>query len=90
MKFPKDFMREDVLYGCNEDVEMIYDDIIDTTRWSEIHEIVFKYQDKFYMTTYSCGATECQDESPFEYDDDEIQVTEVKPVEVTVTKYKPV
>lgn len=89
MKFSKEFMLEDVLYGCNEEVEVIYDNIIDISRWSQIHEIVFKYNGKFYMADYSCGATEYQDESPWEYVE-EVTVTEVEPVEVTVTQYKPI
>ena len=63
--------------------------IIDTTRWSIVHEIVFEDQGKFYMTTYSEGATECQDERPWEYDD-EIKCTEVELKEVKVKKWVPV
>ena len=41
------------------------------------------------MTTYSEGATECQDERPWEYDD-EIKCTEVELKEVKVKKWIPV
>ena len=64
--------------------------IVDTTRWSIIHEIVFEDNGKFYMTTYSEGATECQDEKPWEYNDDEIECTEVELKEVKVKKWIPV
>lgn len=61
----------------------VVDRIIDTTRWSIVHEIVFEDNGKFYMTTYSEGATECQDERPWEYDD-EVKCTEVELKEVKV------
>ena len=60
--------------------------IVDTTRWSIIHEIVFEDNGKFYMTTYSEGATEIQDERPWEYDD-EIKCIEVELKEVKVKKW---
>jgi len=52
--------------------------------------LIFEYKDKFYMTSYSEGSTECQDERPFEYDEDEINCIEVIPVQELVTVYKPV
>ena len=48
----------------------INDKVIDNTRWSIIHEITFPFDGKFYQTTYSVGATEQQDESPWEYEDE--------------------
>lgn len=87
MKFSKEFMQERVV----EDGDLtVYDKIVETTRWSEIHEIVFKYEDKFYLSSYSCGLTEYQDESPYEYEDEMVEVVEVEPREVKVTKYLPV
>lgn len=75
----------------NVDVaEVVQDEITDTTRWSVHHECVFKLEDKFYMTDYSVGATEMQDESPYEYDGDWVRVTEVEEKQVTVTKFVPV
>ena len=68
----------------------IFDRIVDTTRWSIIHEIVFEDHGKFYMTTYSEGATEMQDERPWEHDNDEIECTEVELKEVKVKKWIPV
>lgn len=69
--------------------EVIYDKVIDNSRWSVIHEIVFKLDDKFYLTHYSVGATECQEERPWEYEDD-IRCVEVVEKEVLVKKYVPV
>jgi len=65
------------------DVEVVEDDITDTGRWSVHHELTVRIKDKFYKTYYSKGATECQDERPFEYDK-EVQFTEVKQVEKVV------
>lgn len=75
-------------YNTNE-FKVISDDIVDTSRWSEIHEMIFqdKGDGKFYRTNYSQGLTECQDESPYEYDSDMIEVDQVVPKEVTVIKY---
>jgi len=91
---------KDIAYGCDgdhaEDWEEygdevfavnVYDKIYDTSRWSEHHEQVFRIGDRFFMTGYSVGATEMQDESPYEYEGEWVEVTEVVPKEVTVTKY---
>lgn len=69
-----------------EGIKVIYDKLIDTTRWSEIHEIVFEKDGKFYMDTYSVGATEMQDESPWEYS--EPNFVEVFPHEETIIVYR--
>jgi hypothetical protein len=71
----------------NEVFDVIYDKIIDTTRWSVVNEMVFRFQDKFYKTSYSSGATESQDESPYEHEPDLIEVNEVVPREFTVIRY---
>ena len=63
--------------------EALSDRIVDTSRWSEHHEILFEYENVFYLTSYSCGATEIQDESPWEYDESvKCFVVEKKIVEV--------
>jgi len=71
--------------------EMVRSELVDTSRWSNIHEVVYKDLDsgKFYSSTYSVGATECQDESPYENDGDEIEFTEVVPKEVIKIEYVP-
>ena len=68
--------------------EVISNDIIDTSRWSNIYEMVFKYEDKFYKTSYSKAATESQDESPYEYAANEIECKEVIQVEEVVKVWK--
>ncbi|MEH7552848.1 hypothetical protein [Bacillus altitudinis] len=61
-------------------------EIVETSRWSIHYRIVFAYQDKFYETTYKEGATELQEESPWEYDD-QVECFEVELKEVMVKKW---
>lgn len=86
IKFSRDYLKNELDLPYNN---TIVDRIIDTTRWSIIHEIVFADKGKFYMTTYSEGATECQDERPWEFDD-EIECEEVELREVKIKKWVPV
>jgi hypothetical protein len=84
MKFKKEFLIDelDLPYSAIEDK------VIDNSRWSIHHEIVFEHEGKFYRTYYSVGATECQDEEPWEYDD-EVDCTEVVQKEITVMAWVP-
>lgn len=71
-------------------VELIDDSITDTSRWSIHHSIIFRWTDgKTYRAYYSESATECQDESPWEYDDD-VECEEVAEVPVTTTEWQTV
>ena len=67
MKFAKDFLRD-------FDGETIEDKITEKSRWSLYHRRIFKHDGKLYETYYSVGATEQQDESPYEDEPDEIEV----------------
>lgn len=89
-KFAKEELLE-ALQGDSAKYETVVNEIDGTSRWSATYTYVFKELEtgKFYRTWYNCGLTEYQDESPWEYED-EIQATEVEPVEVTVVKYQPV
>lgn len=88
MKFNKLFMQcladEDI---NPEEGEVVVNEVIETTRWSIIYYIVFKVDGKYFSSSYSRGATEMQDESPYEYEGDEIECDEVFPVERIVTEY---
>jgi len=64
----------------------IHDEIVDTGRWTIHHKIIFENNGVFYSTYYGEGATEAQDESPWEYDDD-VECIEVELREVTVKKW---
>jgi hypothetical protein len=85
MLFKKEFLQN---IEDNEDVEIISTTLEDNGRWSLFYKRIFKFEDKFYETYFSRGATECQDESPYEYDDDEIDCAEVFPVEKTIIVYE--
>ncbi len=80
VKFNKEELLED---GVLDDA--VHDEIIDKGRWSVHHEVIFEKDNKFWKTSYSVGATEYQDERPWEYLK-EVECTEVhkviKPMEV--------
>lgn len=88
MKFNKETLRN-ILYGEESDFIIIKDEIVDNTRWSIVHDLVFRQisTDKYYMTDYSVGATEEQDERPFQYAAEEIECDEVEPREKMVVTY---
>ena len=88
MKFKKEFMQN-LVWDDEDGAEIIEDNIVENSRWSILHAIVFKINDKFYTSHYSVGATENQPETPYEYEDNEIECQEVIPVEKTVIKYIP-
>lgn len=74
-------------YGSKEHgVEVISDEMVDKDRWSVQYELTVKIQGKFYQSYYRVGATEYQDERPWEYDK-EVTFVEVEPVETVVVKY---
>lgn len=66
--------------------------LIDTFRWSNLHEVVYLdlTTGKYWHSSYQVGATECQDEGAYDRDGDEIELTEVVPFEVITIKYKEV
>ena len=85
--FKKEFLREEVLWGS---VEVVLDEMVDHSRWSVHHRLIFKFEDKYWETSYSVGATESQYESPWEYDDDVIKCKQVEPKAVQKIEYVPV
>ena len=82
MKFKTEFLREELDLPWSA----VEDSIIDQGRWSIYHKIIFEYNGKHYKTHYSVGATELQEERPWEYKK-EIECTEVELKEVTVKKW---
>lgn len=69
--------------------KIIEKNITTTTRWSVYYDVVFEIEGKFYATSYSVGATEMQDESPYEHSGEWEEVTEVEPTEVMTIMYVP-
>ena len=84
-KFSRDYLTEelDLPYSA------ISNEIIDTSRWSVYHKIVFEDNGKFYSAIYSEGATELQDEKPWEYQD-KVECIEVELKEIKVKEWVPV
>jgi len=89
MKFRGEWLRRLVWHESMDESEakIVHTEICDTTRWSIVHRIVFEFNQKFYESYYSVGATENQDESPYEFED-EVDCPEVEPVEKTVVVYE--
>lgn len=83
MKFKRDDLRDDV----GDPDTTVLDETIGTSRWSVQHRRVFKRDGKLYETHYSRGATEQQDESPYEHDPEEIECAEVFAREKTIVVY---
>lgn len=67
----------------------IEDNVIGNDRWSVHHCIIFEYNGKYYRAYYSEGATELQDECPWEYED-VVSCEEVELREVSVKQWCPV
>lgn len=88
MKFPTEDLKE-MLWGDHDRsvYEVMRDEMVDTGRWSIYYRLVFKYQDKYYAVGYGRGATECQDEQPFENEGDTVECDEVQRVEKVVIDY---
>jgi len=93
-KFPKrvlqDLLREDIYEFEEQPIDIVSDKVVDNSRWSVIHDLLFKHGDKIYFARYSRGATENQDEMPFEYEGPEIECPEMEEYEVVVKKYRKV
>jgi len=78
MIFQKELLKDKVDEG-------VFQEIIERSRWSILYREIFQHDGKFYETYYSTAATECQDELPYEFDDDDIWCDEVELIE-KVTK----
>jgi hypothetical protein len=81
------FTKEEMLDILDDGSDVVLNESVDKTRWSIIHRLIFKKDGKLYETHYSVGATESQDESPWEYDKT-VDCTEVEPYEKTITEYR--
>jgi hypothetical protein len=78
-----------VLWG--DEGKIVLNEIIDKSRWSTIHRLIFmpEGETKLYEASYSRGATEQQDEQPWQYVDED-ECVEVEAFEKTVIDYRPV
>ena len=88
MLFKKQFLLDVLDAGVGSDGGPVEDMLVGNSRWSLHRRMVFASGGKFYESNYYVGATECQDEGPYEYDGDEIECAEVRPTERSVTIYE--
>ena len=77
-----------IVYGETYRFACVSDTIEKNSRWDEHHRSIIKdiLTGKYYMTYYSQGLTEKQENLAFEWDD-EADFVEVFEIEVTVKKY---
>lgn len=87
-EFPTEVLQE--LAGGDEPdgYSILSNELVDTSRWSTHHALVFMHQGERWRTSYRCGATECQDEYPFEYEGETVTCRRVVPVEKVVVVYE--
>ena len=92
-KFTREYLRDDLDLPSHEGDKdekrtVIENEITGTRRWSTDYRLIFQLadqpKDEAWMVFYSCGSTESQDESPWEFED-QVDATLVHPVEKTVT-----
>lgn len=90
MKLTGEEARE-IVEEANEDWKEIESKIVDNSRWSIHHKGVFQYipTGKYYEFYWSVGATEYQEEQPFEYDK-EVEALEVHQVPEVVQVWRTV
>ena len=88
MIFQKKELQE-MVFGESKSLQKVEEWVSDTSEWSVHYDVVFKdlETNKYYISYYSEGATECQDELPYEFDLDEIDCKEVIQKEVIVKKW---
>jgi hypothetical protein len=89
MRFKREEMIELISGGDVGGVELVSDVLVGTTRWSNVHQIIFKVLDTYYRAEYCTGATEYQDERPWD-GQDEVEAEEVRPVPTVVINYEAV
>ncbi|QBX32790.1 hypothetical protein Asfd1_164 [Aeromonas phage Asfd_1] len=75
-------------------IESIEKEVYDERRWSTVYRQILAVTrpgdetPRYFETSYSEGATEMQDESPYENDGDFVTLDEVFPVEVIKIEYR--
>lgn len=83
IKLAKQYMLD----ALDDPALVVRDRITDLSRWSVNHELIFRHEGGLYRAFYRVGATEMQEESPWEYSD-EVEATEMR--EVPSTDFEPV
>lgn len=81
------FSKESLLERL-DDEDYLEDRYMSSSRWAREYRLVFKHEDKFYASYYRVGATEYQDETPWDYEPDMIECPEVQQKEKIVAYYE--
>jgi hypothetical protein len=76
----------DMLNGDSNN-KIVIEEFAGKSRWSLHYRVIFERDGNYYETRYRRGATEGQDEQPFEYED-EVKCKRVYPYQEVVTFYK--
>lgn len=79
MLFNKIELR-DMVYDDSKKLLKVKEVVEDIQRWSINYKTIFKNLEtgKFYVTHYSKGATEYQDEEPYDFEPEQIECNEVE------------
>lgn len=88
MKFPTTDLQALLCVDEIPGYETISNEIMGKSRWSVNKKLIFKHEGKFYQAFYSQGATEYQDEAPFEHEGPEVECKEVFEKQKTITVYE--
>ena len=91
LKITKEELNEWDMPDCPPpNAVILLDEMIDHARWSIVHKIVIQFEDDgpdiAWEGSYRIGATEMQDESPWEYEN-EVEFFKVIRKPVTVDKW---
>ena len=78
MKFKKENLQKLVYDDCDT-LTQIREEQTGSGRWTVENEMVFRFEGHYYRADYSEGATEQQDVTAFECDNDLIECDEVWP-----------
>lgn len=89
LKKTPDLVDQLISGDSENEIKVISNEIVDKSRWTVQYELLVKIGEKFYRTFYERGATEYQDNGPWECDD-KIELIEVEPREVKTIQYFPV
>ncbi len=81
-------VAKDLAYGDYDNTvyEIISNKIIGKSRWSYTNELIVKtlVDSRFWKSFYSLGATESQDESPYEYSEPVFEEVFPKTIEIVI------
>lgn len=87
-KFSKKYLTEDL--GLPHNIKLVMEDkIIEDDSYLEIHNIVFKAEDKYWYTEYRLDTSEDFDKEPWEHED-EIECEEVKKKLIQIEVWYPI